>query len=390
MTSTSEPTATADLPQRATELQGLLDEQASAAEELGQLTEPVVEALHRAGLWTMWVPKVLGGAELDAVSSVQVIENLAYGDPSVGWVVMAAALSIGTAGAYLDDSAIEELFDPSEGKYPVIAGQGTRPGVAVPDDGGFRVTGNWSFASGLLHGNYIHTLAIVEGTGEPRIFVLPVEKAKLLGNWDVMGLRATGSIDYSIDDVYVPEAFSHFAVLDTAKRGGSLFNLGIIGLACNCHSGWALGTSRRLLDELESMVREKAGRPGAQADSDSFLEELARVEGHYRAAHALVYETWAGVAETLARGDKLSKREHTLIRLALANATWTGHEVSEFVYIRGGTSALRSGRVQKLFRDMHAGTQHVTSGPGVQREVARELAGLSGDKQWVFLELMDL
>lgn len=386
MTSTSEPTTASDLPQRAKALQDLLDAEGAAAEQLGKLTAPVLDALERDRLWAMWVPKELGGPELDPVASVEVIENLSYGDPSAGWVVMAAALSIGTAGAYLGDEAVEELF--RDGTYPIIAGQGTRPGVAVPADGGHRITGSWSFASGLLHGSYIHTLAVVEGTGEPRIFVVPVEKATLLGNWDVMGLRATGSVDYTIEDVFVPEAFSHFAVLDTPKRGGGLYNLGIIGLACIVHTGWALGTGRRLLDELIAMVQEKAGRPGAQSDSDSFLEELAATEGHYRAAHALAYETWYDVAETLARGDRPSKRQHTLMRLTLANATWTAHEVSEFVYVRGGTSALRAGRMQQLFRDMHAGTQHITSGPGVQREVGRELAGIAPDKDWIFLELV--
>jgi alkylation response protein AidB-like acyl-CoA dehydrogenase len=388
LASTSEAATASELPERAKSLQQLLDEQAPAADALGRLTDSTVDALHRERMFAMWVPKELGGAELDPVASMQVIENLAYGDPSVGWVVMAAALSIGTAGAYLGNDAVEELF--AGGRYPVIAGQGTRPGVAVPHDGGFLVSGNWSFASGLLHGTHIHTLALVEGTGEPRIFVVPVEKAKLLGNWDVLGLRATGSIDYSIDNAYVPEAYSHFAVIDTPNRGGSIYSLGIIGLACNCHTGWALGTGRRLLDELIEMVRAKAGRPGAQADSDSFLEGLATQEGRYRAARAFAYETWSEVEETLERGERLSRRQHTLLRLVLTNATWTAHEVSEFAYIRGGTSALRDGRMQQLFRDMHAGTQHVTSSAPVVRDVGRELAGLAGEKQWVFVELLDL
>src|SRR4029077_15511885 len=130
---------------------------------------------------------------------------------------MASALAIGTGAAYLGDAAVDELF--SGERLPVIAGQGTRPGKAVPVYGGFQLSGSWSFASGIKHGTHIHTLGVIEGTGEPRIFVLPVGQAPLIDNWNVLGLRATGSIDYSIESVFVPDAFTHFAVTETPKRG---------------------------------------------------------------------------------------------------------------------------------------------------------------------------
>ncbi|WP_223168082.1 hypothetical protein [Nonomuraea sp. SYSU D8015] len=56
----------------------------------------------------------------------------------------------------------------------------------------------------MLHAQYVHSLAVVEDTGEPRMFITPVEDVKMLGNWEVLGLRATGSIDYAIEDVFVP------------------------------------------------------------------------------------------------------------------------------------------------------------------------------------------
>jgi alkylation response protein AidB-like acyl-CoA dehydrogenase len=334
----------------------------------------------------MWVPRSLGGSELDPVSSLRVIETISYGDPSAGWVLMAAALATGTAGSYLEDAAVEELFAGE--RFPVIAGQGTRPGSAIPRDGGFELSGAWSFASGLKHSTYSHSLAVIEGTNEARIFVVPVEHVTFRDNWDVMGLRATGSIDYTMDSVYVPEAFTHFATSEDTKRG-TVYGLGIIGFAMICHSGWALGAGRRLLDELASMVQSKAGRPGAQSERDSFQEGFAKAEGAYRAARALVYETWNDVSDTLAGGERLSVRQHTLIRLALAHATWAVHDVATFVYLSGGTTALRSGPVQRLFRDVHAGTQHVTSSPPVMQACGRELAGLAEGKSWLFLDLID-
>jgi alkylation response protein AidB-like acyl-CoA dehydrogenase len=338
-------------------------------------------------LFSIWVPEKLGGSELDPVHSLEVLENLSYADASTGWVVMAANLSIGTAGAYLSDHAVAELW--GDGRQPVIAGQGTRPGTAKMVDGGLSLSGSWSFGSGLKHSTHVHSLGIIEETGEPRIFVTPIADVNLIDNWDVMGLRGTGSIDYTMDNVFVPDGWSHFAVTTVPERGGNLYGLGIIGFAVTCHSGWAMGVGRRLLDELAGLVHGKAGRPGAQADSAAFQQGFAEAEAKFRAARALVMESFTDLSKSLYAGDAISVRQHTLIRLALAHITKTLHEVASFVYLSGGTTALRRGTIQRLYRDVHAGTQHVTSGPNVWQTCARELIGLADGKQWQFLDLVD-
>jgi alkylation response protein AidB-like acyl-CoA dehydrogenase len=378
---------TSDLAERARQLRPLLDEHAAAEDLRSELDEPVVEALHEGGFFGMWVPRSMGGTELWPMQSLEVLDELSYADASTGWVLMATALAIGTGAAYLADEAVDQVFGGE--RFPTIAGQGTKPGKAVPSDGGYLLSGDWSFASGIKHSGYIHTAAIVEGTGEPRIFVLPVEQATLIENWDVLGLRATGSIDYTIDSVFVPEEFSHFAVTEKPERGGDVYRLGIIGFACICHSGWALGVGRRLLDELRAMALQKSGRPGQLVDSDSFHAGYAKAEATYRSARAFLRETWSDIEQTLERGESLSVRQNTLARLALNHATWSVHEVCMFTYTSGGTTALRSGTIQRFFRDMHAGTQHVTSAPAILQACGRELAGLADGKRWVFLELVD-
>ena len=233
----------------------IADEYADEGDRQGQLSQPVVDALHREGLLAMWVPRsVLGGSELDVVSSLQVIESLSYGDPSTGWVPMAASLAIGTGAAYSKDDGGRRTVRRRAAAGHRRSGHATR---APPcrRDGGFRLSGSWSFASGIKHSTHIHTLGVIEGTGEPRIFVLPVEQATLIDNWDVLGLRGTGSIDYRIDDVFVPEAYTHFAVTRRRSAAASSITIGIIGFAVICHSGWACGIGRRLLDELAEKVR---------------------------------------------------------------------------------------------------------------------------------------
>jgi alkylation response protein AidB-like acyl-CoA dehydrogenase len=390
MSTTTDQDAAADAVERARSLYSLLDVQADASEALGRLTDDIDDALHDNGLYGMWVPKSLGGLELDPVTSLSVLEAVSYGQASAGWSLMAAALSIGTGAAYLSDEAVQKMFVGVE-RVPVIAGQGTRPGLATPVDGGFVINGDWGFASGILqNASYIHTAVVVEGTGEFRICVVPIDQATLIHNWDVLGLRATGSIDYTMRDVFLPETQTHFGLIQESTRGGALYKLGVIQMAILCHSGWAMGVGRRVLDELARLAQSKTGRAGQLTDSDAFQIGFAEAEAKFRAARALVLETWTDVWATLEAGDTLSTRQSTLIRLALSHITWTLFEVSHFAYKSAGTTALRSGTLQRLFRDVHAGTQHITSGPGVIKAAGKELAGLAPGHKWMFLDIVDL
>ena len=381
------PTSSA-LSQRAQKLVPLLDQHAAYADQEGRLATEVVEALRREALFLMWTPKELGGFELDPVQSLDLLAIASYGDASAGWVLMAANLAIGTGGAYLAESAVSELF--AGGKYPVIAGQGTRPGTATRVAGGYKLTGSWSFGSGLLHSTHTHSLGIIAETGEARIFVAPIEQANLrLDSWNVMGLRGTGSVDYTMDGVFVPDAYTHSAFATEPMRGGGIFRSGIMGFATICHSGWAVGVGRRLLDELGALIVNKAGRAGSLSGSDSFQEKYAKLEASYRAARALVYETWTEVTRTMTAGSPLSVRQHTMIRLALGHITHALADVANGVYLLSGTTGLRRGVIERLVRDVHAGTQHVTSAPGMWQGAGRELAGLAHGKHWVFLDLVD-
>ncbi|WP_223168080.1 acyl-CoA dehydrogenase family protein [Nonomuraea sp. SYSU D8015] len=143
----------------------------------------------------------------------------------------------------------------------------------------------------------------------------------------------------------------------------------------------------RLRAELIRHVGARAGRPGQIADSHAFHADFARAEAKLRAATALVRETWDDVERTLDAGRKLDVRQETMARLALNHITWTVAEVARFVHASVGTSALRDGLMQRLFRDVHAGTAHITSGPQALRECGRELAGLAQGESWVLFGL---
>jgi len=376
-----------ELVAAARELSAMADAGAATAEARGALGEDLVEAFHESGLWAMWTPRELGGSELEPIASLEVLEHISHGDASAGWVLMAAALATGVDGAYIGEEAVAKLYGTP--RLLVHSGAGTQPGKAVATDGGYTISGNWSFASGIKHSQVLHTAAIVADANEPpRIFVTAVEDMTLADNWDVMGLRATGSIDYSSDGLFVAEPFSYVATTKLPLRGGPIYTMGIAGLGVICHTGWALGVARRSLEELRALLASHRGRPDRLSHSDRFHYDYATAEGKLRAARAFVFEIWGEIQEALRSGDPLTLEQNTLYRLALQHATAAALEVTEFAYAAGGTSALRAGAIQRCFRDMHAGAQHMICSPPVRQATGRMLAGLAPDEDWLFMMLV--
>jgi indole-3-acetate monooxygenase len=230
----------------ARKLSPLISEQSAAGERQGRLTESCTDALRQAGLFSLFVPRALGGAELWPAQGIEIIEILSRADGSTGWVVMATQVAMATCGAYLPPAAAKTVFDD---RIPLIAGQGAPVGKADRERNGYRLSGNWSYGSGLLHSEWIHTGAIVHynealdinpktQSPEARICIVPITQAELKNNWDVLGLRSTGSVDYSIHDVFVPEEFTHL-----------LTQIGLFPAAT--FTGWALsGSPRSVIPDL--------------------------------------------------------------------------------------------------------------------------------------------
>ena len=370
----------AEVIRQAEALFDLIDSHGEENDREGRIAESVVEALYRIGAIGVFTPRELGGLEMTPRQSMDLFRTLSYADPSTGWVAMAMGLATGLAGAFFDRATAEELFATPRLS---IAGQGTKPGRAVPVEGGHRISGDWSFASGIKHSTHLHTAAQDTETGETRFFIVPVEQVTFIENWDVLGLRGTGSIDYTLEDCFVPIEYSYPSLSTEPVTGGGLYRIGIGNFASINHGGWVLGVGRRLLDELAAVVRAKAGRPGAQTDTTAFLEHFAKAEVELRAAKALLYEVWEEIEQVLARGEEIPLRLHTLNRVALHNATFSVAGIAQFVYTSAGTDALRRGTIQRLFRDVHGGTQHVSSSPLIMQAAGQELAGLAEGKRWV-------
>jgi indole-3-acetate monooxygenase len=385
---------------RAKALAPALTAQSARNETLGQLSIETITALSDGGLFQMLIPACFGGAEVDPVEAMRIFEAVSYADGSTGWVLMATQICTGAAAAYLEPATARELFGKAT---PLVAGQGAPNGQAIVEGNGFRLTGKWGYASGLKHADYIHTGAVVIENGAPRLlpgtqqpdyrtFIVPVGEAQLDGNWDVLGLKATGSIDYTITNVFVPETYTHSPSTTIPLQGGNFFRLGLLAMTSIGHSGFALGVGRRALDELSALMQRKNPRRGflpPVAETESFQEGFGTAEAKYRAARAFVYESWEEIRDTLERGDPMTTRQMTLSRLALNHITTTVADICTFAYRMGGGVALRESTLQRCLRDMFAGTQHFLTTPTVLRECGRELAGLADGKVWTLLGLVD-
>lgn len=386
---------------KAQDLTALLMAEAPRNEAAGRLTEATVTALQNAGLFAMFLPRCFGGSECWPTDGLAIVEALAYGDGSTGWVQMATQISIATAAAYLHPDAARAIFDGNP-IVPLIAGQGAPNGTAEIDGRGFRLTTKGSYGSGLLHSAYFHTGAVVTENGKPRmvpgtqipdirIFIVPIAKGELRGNWDVMGLRATGSVDYAITDVYVPEEYTHALQANVPRSGGDLYRLGISGFGNLGHSAFALGTARRALDELKALANGAGPRPSALAlgAGESFQESFGAAEAQLRAARAFLFDVHGANEATLKNGDPLTTRQITLSRLALNHVTTVAAGICAMAFKFAGGAAVRAGALQRCVRDMMVGAQHITTTPFVLRECAKDLLGQAEGKVWSLRGLVD-
>jgi len=383
-------TTVAEFHDRVTALLPLIEAKAAEAEALGHMTDEVVAALRAAGLYTVLFPKAVGGAELSPFDAMTLIERLSYAHASAGWCAIVNNMEGTTMALYIDDAGIAEIF--ANGPDITIAGNGVPRGFARPVDGGYMIKGNWAYGSAIHHAEWIHTgcfvtdqdgKMIIQPNGQPKIVIThhPRSTIELKGNWDVLGLRATGSFDYTIKDaeeLFVPTCRSYDFDIGAPQRGGAQGVLGLAGFSAWAHSSWAIGVGRRILDELVKVIVQRQDPFGKSAESASFKFQFAQAEARFRAAKALVYETWRSVSDTCAKGEAPSLEQMTMVKLALRHIHDVISEVGTFAHRAARGASLHNTPMQRFYRDIHAGTQHILLADQIVEECGRALLGLPG------------
>ncbi len=384
----------------AVDLLALAEAEAEESERLYRQTDRMIEALRRTGLYAMLTPGALGGSELAFVEAMEIVELIARAEPSVGWCLMVQCVQGADAGPFLPDEGASAIY--GTGADVTMAGQGVARGFAEPVDGGYLVRGDWGYGSGIHHAEWVHSGCFVVDDGKMRmddngrsvaVFVHhPKDTIELKGNWDVLGLRGTGSYDYTMKggEVFVPATQCYPADNPTQRRGGIQYSSGIVGTTTWGHTSWALGVGRRVLDELAALARQRTDVFGAMHESASFRQSFAEAEARYRAARAFVYAAWDGLSEGYAKGERASIERIALARLAMRHIHDVISDVSTFAHRAARGVSLRPSVLQRCYRDIHAGTQHMLMADRIVQDCGKVLLGTAGeDAEWKIMWLQD-
>ena len=352
----------------------LIRREADQAEADGDVTAPVVAAMKKAGLYWMLVPEECGGSGVDICAAVDVLTAVSRADASTGWSLMAIASGTAIASAYAGPAAIREMFGGAE--RAMVGGMLAPTGKSYAVQGGFEVEGRYSFGSGCRHVNWFTagTVVVDDGKsadGSPARLrtvgaFMPRERVKVESNWNVMGLRATGSIDYQVPRQFVAADFTMDVMAPVPQRGGPQFQLGVLAFAGSGHSAVVLGIAERAMEEVLKVatVKTRPGYNGVIADHALFREQFAFHDAGLMACKALIQSTYAEAQRAVAAGERLSSAQRHSYRQTAIWAHRTAYEIVQFCFNWGGAQSIRNpSALGRCMRDMSVGMQHVLIDP---------------------------
>jgi alkylation response protein AidB-like acyl-CoA dehydrogenase len=354
----------------------LLRAEGAKIEALGQLTDAVVDALHGHGLYRTLLPRSLNGYGDGLETFVKVMETLAAADASTAWCVGQAS-GCSMAAAYVEPAVAGEIWgDDPRG---VLAWGFQMEGRAKVVPGGYSVTGKWGFGSGGHHASWMGAHCHVElpdgsllkdasGNLIERTMLLRQDQLNWLSNWDVVGLRGTGSDSYTLNDVFVADAYTVRRDLDEERRIDEPFFRFTTTSAYACgFAAVSIGIARGMLDELRTLAQTKKPSHTSRSlrDSPVMHHLVAENEAKLRSARAFVLETIRDGEECIRSTGALDLENRVMMRLATTTAIRRAKEVAEFAYHEAGSTAIfTSNTFERKMRDIHASAQQVQGRTG--------------------------
>ncbi len=378
---------------RARDLGPAIEAAADEIERSQTIPEPLLTRIHDARLARMLLPRSVGGDEVEPWVYMRAIEEIGKHDGSVAWnlfVMNSAALiapfiPLETAKLIWSNPRASIAWGPPN-QYHAIA-----------VEGGYRVTGEWHFASGCRQANWMGAHCHVQepdgslrlnrfGRPTVRTLLFPKEKATPIHDWHTLGMRGTASEGYSVTDVFVPEAFTGTREDPALRRDpGPLYAFTMQGLYAVGVAGVAFGIARAMLDAFRALAVEKTPRGHVRlADSPVVQADIARREANWGAARAYLTEilkdVWDGADDVEPIGTEARMR----VRLGCAHAIHAAIEIADYVYKAAGVSAIFLGTpFERRFRDMHTLSQQIQSRDAHFESVGRIM--FHGDPDNLFL-----
>lgn len=372
-------------------IESIITAGATEAEQLRTLPPATVDALWHSGLMHWMNPREAGGQEPSLVEMLETWLELARQDATVGWIGIANFPSAAFAAAFLDDDGFKEVFADNDNRI-TMGGQFAPNGMAEVVEGGYQLSGAWSFGSGTGHSQYVvggfiplrngEMTFLENGMPEMLVAVMPRDQINFTDNWNVTGLKGTGSYDYNVQDTFVPEARVFPLFTREPNRGPDIFKLGVMPLTGAGHAAWALGVARSALDDIFQVAKEKTrmGDESTLGNKLTFQRDLAHHEAMWRAANAGVFEAYSRVEAQILAGQELTPTMRADMRISATYATEAAKDIVTFAHLAAGTTAIREGsRLERAFRDMYTGSQHAFINEKTYTDSARILMGLIED-----------
>ena len=340
-------------------------------ESTRRLPPALLDKLHEAGLFRLLLPRSSNGIETDPVTFFHVIETIARADGSTAWCLSQAG-GCAMAAAYLDLPVAHAIFgnDPR-----AVVAWGPGPKVrAIACEGGYRVTGIWSFASGGRHATWLGAHCPIYGAdGAPRLdldgdqqertMLVRTEDVQWTDIWNTVGLRGTASDQFALNDFFVRSDHSITREFDReCRESGPLFRMG----SGTCYqvgfAGVACGIARGALDCFIGLARDKVARgyKGPLRDNAVVQSNLAQAEVNLRAARALVLQSMAEIWKDLSAGATITVEQRIAVRMAATHAIHKAREAVDFAYNTAGATSIFEGHpLERRFRDIHTVTQQL-------------------------------
>ncbi|HVH19803.1 MAG TPA: acyl-CoA dehydrogenase family protein [Myxococcota bacterium] len=370
----------------------LVDEVRARADEIEaarRLPADLSRRFAESGLYRVWVPKRYGGLEAPLVPVLRALELLAVADASAAWCGFIATTS-STALGGLPEKTAREVFSTPE---TLLCGVFAPHGRAEACPGGFRASGQWSFGSGTQNADWVlagcqlmKDGAPVRGDdGAPRqhMVLVPAAEVEFLDTWHVAGLCGTGSTDFRLTDVFVPEervvGWKVRRPLDLPLFTFPNFTLLAMGIGAV-----ALGVGRAAIDSLNALARAKQPTHSSKtlAERADVQSAIAQAEAQLRSARAFYYEAAEAGWEAAQGGGRPTLAHRRDIRVSTTHAAATAVRVAQSMYeCAGGTSLYKTSPLQRQLRDAHAITQHVMVGRATWETAGRAFLGIESGTQ---------
>jgi alkylation response protein AidB-like acyl-CoA dehydrogenase len=355
----------------------VIAEHADEGEQQRRLPAPTVQALVDADLMRMCVPACYGGPEATPMELVEAIEAVAQIDGAAGWCTMIASTT-SSMSLFLPAQWAQQIY----GDATTVTGGVYAPnGVAQADGDMWTVTGRWAWGSGTQHCRWI-TGGARTPDGAFHLMFMDAHDVTFHDTWHTVGMKGTGSLDFSVDAARVPFGCSVMPGLSRPTVDIPLAAFPNFSLLASGVAGVSLGIARRALDEIRDLAQGKRPLFSAKtlAQSSVVQAELARAEAGLQAARALLLGEMNDAWNAVLAGGAVELERRTRIRLATVHAAETATKATEMAFTwAGGSSVYQNSPLERCWRDAHVATQHLMVSPRMYETLGRAMLGLDID-----------